>query len=132
MVIAETPFLESDGKPGCCPCSWCQSKESRMRGAAFFRLAGYIGVFAEVPCIGRFCPPQNTADASGAKQPAAMAMTAPVQMAPQAMAMTAPVQMKPQAMAMTAPVQMKPQAMEMTAPVQMAPTSNQIGSDGES
>merc|ERR1719468_301464 len=115
MVIAETPFLESDGKPGCCPCSWCQSKESRMRAAAFFRLAGYIGVFAEVPCIGRFCPPQNTAD--GAKQPAAMAMTAPVQMAPQAMAMTAPVQMKPQAMA-------------MTAPVQMAPTSNQIGSDG--
>eukprot|EP00747_Dinoflagellata_sp_TGD_P184462 gnl/TRDRNA2_/TRDRNA2_40081_c0_seq1.p1 gnl/TRDRNA2_/TRDRNA2_40081_c0~~gnl/TRDRNA2_/TRDRNA2_40081_c0_seq1.p1 ORF type:complete len:299 (+),score=60.57 gnl/TRDRNA2_/TRDRNA2_40081_c0_seq1:43-897(+) len=97
MVVAETPYLASDGTPGCLPCSWFQSRERRIRGAAFFRLAGYIGVFSEFRGIGRFFPPQNrsTDAAADAKQTQAMAMTAPVLLQPQAIAMTAPVAMSP-------------------------------------
>lgn len=107
MVVAETPYLASDGTVGCLPCFWFQSRERRIRGAAFLRLAGYIGVFSEFRGIGRFFPPQNrsTAAAADAKQA--------------------------QAMAMTVPVLLQPKAMAMTAPVAMSPPSNQSGSDGE-
>jgi len=119
MVVAETPYLASDGEVGCVPCTWFQSRERRIRGAAFFRLAGYIGVFSEFRGIGRFFPPQNrsTAAAADAKQTQAMAMTAPVLLQPQAMAMTAPVAMSPpsnqsesggEAMAFVLPFQLYP------------------------
>ena len=63
MVVATTPYLEEDGaKPGwfSWPGSWSSPPQKRMQTACFFRLAGYIGVFSQIPVVGRFAPPKTS------------------------------------------------------------------------
>jgi len=101
MVVATTPYLEEDGaKPGwfSWPGSWSSAPQKRMQTACFFRLAGYIGVFSQIPVVGRFAPPKNNAVASAADpETVPIAMTSPVMMTPtpSPIAMTAPVMMAP-------------------------------------
>jgi hypothetical protein len=103
MVVATTPYLEEDGaEPGWLswPGSWSSPPQKRMQTAAFFRLAGYIGVFSQIPVVGRLAPPKNIAVASTADpETVPIAMTSPVMMTPtpSPIAMTAPVMMAPTA-----------------------------------
>lgn len=73
-----------------------------MQTAGFFRLAGYIGVFSQIPVLGRFAPPKNSAVASSSDpQTVPIAMTSPVMMTPTS---------TPRPIAMTSPVLMTPSA----------------------
>lgn len=101
MVVATTPYLEADGgEPSwfSWPGSWSQPPQKRMQTAAFFRLAGYIGVFSQIPLVGRFAPPKNNAVSSSSDpETVPIAMTSPVLMTPtpSPIAMTSPVLMAP-------------------------------------
>lgn len=115
MVVATTAYLEADGaEPGWLswPGSWSSPPQKRMQTACFFRLAGYIGVFSQIPVVGRLAPPKNNAVASAADQETVpIAMTSPVMMTP-----------TPSPIAMTAPVMMTPSAGGETS---SAPTGNE-------